>query len=189
MRGVSRTKGEVHEQRPVGADRLRVVQHPDRLVDEVLAQVVALGGGCRRFAQVVVADELGVELVSLAVEEAVEAVESPLQGPLLERPRRRGGLHLAEMPLAERERGVALVAQHLGQRRGMQRHLASHVGEAGVEVGERAHPDLVVVAPGEQCGASRGAERRDVEVGVAQPTRRQRVDVRGGDLRAVAAEM
>ena len=46
------------------------------VVDQVLAEVVAVGRRRGRVDVVVVVDELGVELVGLAVEEAVEAVEA-----------------------------------------------------------------------------------------------------------------
>ena len=57
--GVRGAEREVEEERPVGPDRLRVVDEPDRVVDQVLAEVVAvLGalpgarrGGCRRRAR------------------------------------------------------------------------------------------------------------------------------------------
>ena len=96
-----------------------------RAVDEVLAQVVAVLGACRRVDAVVVVGEVGGELVGLTVEEAVEAVEAALQRPLVERPGRRRVGHLAQVPLADRERRVALVAQHLGDRRRVVRDVAA----------------------------------------------------------------
>ncbi len=52
-----------------------------------------------------------MELVGLALEEAVVPVEAALAGPLVVGPGGRGVLHRAEVPLAEREGGVALVAE------------------------------------------------------------------------------
>ena len=67
--------------------------------------------------------------------------------------------------------------------------VAAHVGVAAVEVGDGAHPHGVVVPAGEQRGPGRRAQRGDVEIGVAQPLRGQTVDVRRGQLGAVAAEV
>ncbi len=160
-----------------------------RVVDEVLAQVVAVlrgGGGLDR---VVVVDELGRELVGLAVEEPVEPVEPPLAGPLVVRAGRRRVLHLAQVPLAEGEGGVPGVAQHLGHRGGVVRQVPAHVRVAAVEVRHGAHADRVVVAPRQERRPRRRAERRDVEVREAQPARGQPVDVRRVDVGPEAPEV
>ena len=73
---VGGAEGQVHEVGPVGPDRRGVVHEPDGVVDQVLAEVVALVGPGGGLDGVVVVDQLGVELVGLAVEEAVEAVEA-----------------------------------------------------------------------------------------------------------------
>ncbi len=182
-------EGQIGEEGPVGTDGRGVVDEADGVVDQVLAQVVALVGGGRGLDAVVVVDQLGMELVGLALEEPVEAVEPPLAGPLVVGPGRRGVLHGAQVPLAHGEGGVALVPQHLGHGGGVVGDVAAHVGIAAVEVGERAHPHGVVVPPGEQRGPGGGAQRGHVEVGVAQPAGGQAVDVGGGQVGAVAAEV
>ena len=189
MRGVGGAEGEIGEEGPVGSDRCGVVHELDGLVDEVLGEVVAVGDRAGRVDAVVVVDEIRRELVGLPVEEPVEAVEAALQRPLVERPGRRCLVHGAEVPLAEREGGVPLVAQDLAHRRGLVGDLPSHVREAAVEVGHRPHADAVMVAAREQRGARRRAERRDVEVRVAQTTGGQSVDVRSGDVRPEATEV
>ena len=161
----------------------------DGVVDQVLAQVVALVGGARRVDGVVVVDQLGVELVGLALEEPVVPVEAALARPLVVGAGGRGVLHGAQVPLAHGEGGVPLVAQHLGHGGGVVGDVAAHVRVAAVEVGDRAHPDGVVVPAGEQRGPGGRAQGGDVEVGVAEPLRGQTVDVRGGQLGAVAAEV
>ena len=180
VRGVHGAEGQVGEERPVGPDGHRVVDEPDGVVDQVLAQVVALLRGGRGLDVVVVVDEVGGELVGLALEEPVEAVEAALQRPLVEGAGRRRVLHGAQVPLAHRERGVPLVTEDLGHRRGVMGDVPAHVGVAAVEVGDGAHADGVVVAAGEQRGPGGRAQRGDVEVGVAQPVGRQGVDVGGG---------
>ena len=106
MRGMGRARREIEEERAVRPDRLRVVHEPDSPVDQVLGQVVSIFGAPRLVHGVIVVDQLGVELVGLAVEEAVEPVEAALERPLVVRARRRGVLHLAQVPLADRERRV-----------------------------------------------------------------------------------
>ena len=128
-------------------------------------------------------------LVGLAAEEAVVAVEAALRRPLIERADRRGLGHRRQVPLADRAGVVALRAQHLGQRAGAPRHAAAGAGEAVVPVGETAHADGMVIAPGEEAGARRRAQRGGVKAGVAQARRRERVDGGGRDLGAVAAEV
>ena len=186
MRGARR---EIEEERAVRPDRLRVVHEADGPVHQVLGQVVSLFGAPRLVHRVIVVDQLGMELVGLAVEEAVEPVEAALERPLVIGTRRRGVLHLAQMPLADRERRVPLVAQHLGHRRGVVRDVTAHVREAGAEVRQGPHPDLVMVPARQQGRPGRGAERCDVEVGVPQAVGGELVDVRRADRRAVAAKM
>ena len=89
MGGVGGAEGEVGQERPVGADPLAVADHQQQLIDEVLAEVVAVLGAGRRVGAVIVDDQLRVELVGLALQEAVEAVEAPAQRPLVEGPSRR----------------------------------------------------------------------------------------------------
>ena len=186
---VGGAEGDVGEERSIGSHTLAVGDHLQHLVDDVLGDVVAVLGSAGRFDGVVVADELGVELVGLAVEEPVEAVEAARRAAT---GRRAGGgalLHRGEVPLADGERRVALVAQHLCHGGGAVADVAEHVREAGLEVRHRAHPGAVLGATGEQCGAGGGAQRGDVEVGELQPAGREGVDVRCVDVAAVAAEL
>ena len=187
--GVHGAEGEIGEERAVRPDRDRVVDEPDGVVDQVLAQVVALLRGRRGLHVVVVVHQVRGELVGLPFEEPVEAVEAALQRPLVEGPGGRCVLHGREVPLAHGERGVALVTQHLGHGGGVVGDLPAHVGVAAVEVGDGAHAHGVVVAARQQRGAGGRAQRRDVEVGVADAVGRQGVDVGCGELGAVAAEV
>jgi hypothetical protein len=58
-----------------------IADHADRLVGEILGQVVAVGGRRGRFDAVVVADELGRPLVRVATEEPVVALEAEADRP------------------------------------------------------------------------------------------------------------
>ena len=161
----------------------------DGLVDEILGEVVSLIGGLRRIDAMVVVSEIRVELVRLAVEEAVETIEPALQGPRVVRAGGGGLIHGTQMPLAKGEGGIALVAQHLGHGGGMRGDLARHMRIAGVPVGDTAHADGVMVPTGEQRRTSGRAQRRDMEVRVTQTTCSETIDVRGDEIGTEAVEM
>ena len=108
VRCVCRAECDVLKERPVGPDREAVAREQQRMINEILAEVVALFGALRRLNVMVVVDELGAELVGLAVEESVEAIEAATERPLVERSGRRRLFHLHEVPLARAERGIAV---------------------------------------------------------------------------------
>ena len=190
-RGWRRRRGRGRTAGPGGRDRRSRIE-PIGVVDEVLGHVVAVLGAAGRVDVVVVVGQLGVELVGLALEEAVEAVEALLQRPVVVR---AGGRALApsgaRCHLPSGEGGVAVVAAAPRPRVaacGVMR--APHVREAGVPVRDAAHADRVVVAAGQQAGPSRRAQRGGVEVGVAQAARRRAGRWSGVSMRrAVAAEV
>ena len=191
---VGGTEGQVGEEGPVGPDALAVGDHAQRLVDQVLGQVVPVAGTvpsrvARRVDRVVVGHQLGVELVGLALEEPVEAVEAPGQWPLVERAGGRALLHRREVPLADAEGGVAGVVEDLGHGGGVVGDVAELVREPGAEVRHRPHAHGVWSPTREQRGPGGRAQRRDVEVGVLQTGGGEGVDVRRVDVGAVAAEL
>ena len=85
------------------------------------------------------------------------------------------------MPLADGERRVALVVQHLGHCRGVVGDLPGEVGEAAVHVRHAPHADGVVVSAGEERRTSGRAQRCHMEVRVAQAIGGEGVDVRRVD--------
>ena len=146
------------------------------LVDEVLAQVVAvLGGrragrrgGCRRRGR-------GGTGRSRPRGSRRSGRSPRCSGHWSNGPAAERVLHLARGATCRRERGVALVAQHLGDGRGVVRDVAEHVREAGAEVGDaRACRRVWWLRPVSSDGARRRAQRRDVEVGVLQAVRGER---------------
>ena len=189
VRGVRRAEAEVQVERLVGVDLAEVGDELDRLVDEVLGQVVALLGRPRRLDRVVVVDELGVPLARVAAQEAVEALEAAPQRPAVVRAGRRLVDARREVPLADHVRAVAVLEQHLGEHPVLERHDPVVAGVAGGELGDAGHAVAVVVAAGDDAGAARRAERRRVHVVEAQAVRRERVEVRRRDRAAVAAEV
>ena len=159
------------------------------LVDQVRGQVVALLGRRRRLDLVVVVDQVGIPLAGVAAEEAVEALEAAAQRPAVVGPGR--GLLVArrQVPLADHVGVVAVLEQHLGEHAVLERHDAVVAGVAGGELGDAGHAVAVVVAPGDDAGAARRAQRRGVHVVVAQAVGGERVEVRRLDRAAVAAEV
>ena len=189
VRGVRRAGAEVQVERLVGIDLLGVGDELDRLVGEVLGQVVALLGAPRRLDLVVVVDELGVPLARVAAEEPVVALEPAPQRPAVIRP---GGGLLArrdQMPLADHVGAVAVRQQHLRQEAVLERDQPVVARIAGRHLGDARHPVAVVVAAGDHARPARRAQRRRVHVVVAQPIGGQAVQVRRRDRAAVAAEL
>ena len=104
----------------LSGDQRLLLAHPgDRVVGQVLGQVVALLRACPGGSTAVVPSQQGrVVLVGLAAEEAVEVLEPVARGrPAVERPGRAGLPHRHLVALAERARCVAVQLEDLGQRR------------------------------------------------------------------------
>ena len=161
----------------------------DRLVDQIGRQMVALGIDPRRVDVSVVGDQFGRILIGLGIEKAVEAIEAAPQRPAVERP---GGAAFGQrrnVPLANHIVAIAVLSQHFRQRAGLARDLAAIAGIAGVEVGEAADADRMVVASGQQRRARRRAHRGGMEAGIAKAVGRELVDGRRPDGRAVTAEI
>ncbi len=81
MRCVAGPGREVHEPGLVRRRGLRIGQELQRLVSQVLGQVIPLGRGGRRIDLVVVVPEVGIPLIGQPTEKAVEAIEAPAQRP------------------------------------------------------------------------------------------------------------
>ena len=189
VRCVRGAGGQVGEERLAGRRLLLVLDHPDRLVDEVLGEVVALLGGRRRLDVVVVADQLRRPLAGLGAEEAVVLLEADAQRPPVEGTRGGGLRARHQVPLPDRHGVVAGVLEQPRHRRGAARDASGVAGEAESRLLGDAHADRVVVATGEQRGPGRGADRGHVEALVAQPATGDLVDPRGRDARAEAPEL
>ena len=102
--------GEVEEPRLVDVDVAEVLEALDGVVDQVGGEVVAVLDAAGRLDVVVVVDQRRDELVGLAREEAVPALEAAA-----ERPAVAAGAEVLlvlgrEVPLADRVGGVAVRA-------------------------------------------------------------------------------
>ena len=156
---------------------MRVEDLLDRVVGEVLAEVVALLRRPRLRDRRVVLCQVGIPLVGLAAEEAVEALEAAAERPAVERARRGVVLRRRQVPLAEAERVVAVLEQHLGQHPVLERHAPVVAGEARRQLHDARDAVRVVVATGQDARSRRGAQRRGVHVGVAQALGSDAIDV------------
>ena len=155
---------EVHEERLVGHQRLLLAHPAHAVVGEVLGEVVPLLGGRGRLDRGRAVVQRRVPLVVLAADEAVEALEPSAAGrPRVERAHRRGLPHRDLVALAELCRRVPVQLQRHGQRRLRVRPQRAVPGGRRGGLGDRSHPDRVVVAAGEQGLSGRRAQRRGVE--------------------------
>jgi hypothetical protein len=148
--GVGGAGAEVHEERLVGRDHLRVLDELNRPVGEVGREVVALLGGCGLVHRVVVVDRVRIPLVGLAAQEPVVALEAAADGPV---PLRRCHVHLVggdQVPLAEHVGVPAALAEDLGDRGALERNVAVGVREPAGGLGDAGHAVGGVVASGEQ---------------------------------------
>lgn len=166
---MGRAERHVGEERPVRRDRLLGPHPVDRVVDQVLRQVVAVlrqPVGLDRGGPGV---ELRVPVVHLRAHEAVERAE-PLAG---RPPRERPGLadlgRRGLVPLAEGGGAVAVAAQDLRDRGRARGPVAVVAGLRRRHLRRHAHADRVVVAAGQQRLPGRRAQGRDVEAAEAQP--------------------
>ena len=159
----------VDEERLVRHQRLLLADPVDRMIRHVLREVIALLGrtvGLDRHG--VLVDRRRV-LVRLAADEPVEVLEAAAGRPGVER------AHRARLPdghlvaLAELRCRVTVQLQRLGERGGRLRPDRVVAGRRRRDLGDAAHADGVVVAPGEQSLPRRRAERRRMEAVVAKP--------------------
>lgn len=88
-----------------------VTQHLDCFVGEIFGQVIAVFRTVGRLDEVIVLDQVGIPVVGLATEEAIEAVEALLGGPHLAAAAGRDVLLGDVVILAEPEGAVAVVLQ------------------------------------------------------------------------------
>ena len=159
--------------------------HCDRLIGEVVREVVGLAVAAFEHADgaVVLGDDR-VVLAGRPGQEAPPVVEAPRHGPVVERTGRALDVVGRQVPLAEATRHVAVVAQDPRQRRAALRPGGGVARERPGVLRDRAEPDAVMVAPGQQRGARRRAHRRHVEPVVREPHLLDAGQVRRTDLAA-----
>ena len=187
MGRVAGARRVVEEERLLRSDRFRVPDELQRLVRDVLGQVVTLLGRPRLVDQVVVVDQIGIPLIRLGAEEAVPALESTAGRPVAPG---SGQVHLVgrtEVPLPDHVGVPAALAEDLRQHPVLRRDRPACIREADRRLGDAGHAVPGVVAAREETRASRRAQSRRVELRVAQPLLDDSVDVRRLDRAAVTA--
>ena len=115
-----------------------------------------------------VAEQVRLPLVGVAADEAVEVLEAHAGRPLVERPDLAGGEGRRVVVLAEPRGRVAVVEQDAPDGGLVLADDAVVAGETGGLLGDHAEADRVVVAPGDQRGARRRAQRGGEDAVVAQ---------------------
>ena len=164
VRGMAGAGREIHEERLVRHQRLLLARPLDRLVGQVLGEVIALLGCLLRLDRRRAFVNGRIPLVGLAADEPVEVFEPAASGrPLVERP------HRARLPdrhfvaLAELRRRVAIEFEGHRERRLVLRQHRRVAGRRGRDLADAAHVHRVVIAAGQQRLACRRAQRRRVK--------------------------
>jgi hypothetical protein len=173
VRSVGRTRREIHEELLVWHQRLLLAHPGDRLVGQVLGEVVALIGRAPRMRASSALDQGRIPLICLAADEPEEMLKPGTCRPAVERAGRARLPSRDFVALAELRRRVAVQLEDLGQRRAS---VGPHRGVAGRRcrhLGDATHADRMMIAAAEKRGARRRANRRRVEARVLQPLRRQ----------------
>ena len=161
----------------------------DGAVGEIDAEVIAVLRTRRRRDRVVVLEQRRHELMRLAAVKSVPALKAAPARPGVAR-RGRVGLVLGrEVPLADGHRHVAVRGEDLGHEAVLARHSSPVAREADGEIGDSPHRVRVVVAAREQAGARSASTATWCGSWRAAPRPRPGVDVRRGDVGAVAPEL
>ena len=161
----------------------------DRLVDQVLAEVVTLLGRARRLHLVVVVHQVRIPLAGVTAQEAVEALEAAPQRPPVERARARLLVARRQVVLPDHERAVTVLQEHLGQEAVLERDHAVVPGITARQLGDGGHRVAVMVAARQDARTARRAQRRRVHVAVPQAVRRERIETGRLDRAAVTAQL
>src|SRR5262249_48081559 len=152
----------------IGRDLLGVGDHRLGLGDEIRRQVIALFRGLWSLDLHIVTHQLRVVLVRVAAKKTIIAFKSPTQWPAIIGAGGPGLLGRRQMPFAERISVVAILLQDLGKKAVLERDLAVGAREALGPFGDACHAVGVVIAPGQDTGARRRAQRGRVHIVVAQ---------------------
>lgn len=168
---------------------LSVGDELDRLVDQVLAEVVALLRRAWRLHLVVVIHQIRVPLAGVAAQEPVEALEAAPQRPPVIRACAGFLVARRQVVLPDHERAVPMIDQHLGQEAILKRNDPVVSGVAARQLRDARHRVAVMIAACQNARPARRTQRRRVHVAIAQPVRRQSVEAGRLDRAAVTAQL
>ena len=159
-----RAGGVVDEPRLLSVLRTDGVEPLDRLVGDVVGEVVQLLVLTLGYTEgrVVLGDDR-VILARGTGQEAPPVVEAPPGGPVVERARSTHVATRRHVPLAEPAGDVPVLLENAGQRGAGSRPHTGIARERPRELRDAAHPHPVVVTAGQHRGARGRADRGDVE--------------------------
>ena len=178
VRRVRAARHVVDEERLVGRQRVHAIHVVDGFVGHRRGQVPA-GLALERVDLRRVAEEVRLPLVGVAADEAVEVLEAHADGPLVERAC-LAGLELRRVVvLAEPRGGIAVVLEDAADGGLVLGDDAVVAGKTGGLLGHHAETGRVMIAPGDQRRPRGRAQRRGMEVGVAQARLGDAVERRG----------
>ena len=180
MRRMGAARHIVDEERLVGCGLVQAVEIVDGVIRHARRQVpagLALEGEDLRG----VAEQVGLPLVGVAADEAIEILEPHADRPLVEGTCHAGLEGRRVVILAEPRGGIAIVLQDAADGGLVLADDRVVAGEARRLLGDHAEARRVVVASGDQGRTGGRAQRRRVHVGVAQPRRRHAVKCRRGN--------
>ena len=160
--------GEIEEERLVGSHRIVLVQPFDGVVGQIDGQVIARARLARGLHRHRVAIKPGLPLAVGTALETVKIFEAQRRRPMVEGTDRVDFPAWGVVPLAESRSGIAVVLQDLGHRSSTLRPDRIVARVTGGAFDHRAEADFMVVAPREQGGTGRRAQRIDVKAVVAQ---------------------
>jgi hypothetical protein len=126
----------------------------------------------------IVVHQIRIPLVGLRAKEPVEPLEASADRPLV---LDRREVHLilgAQVPLADHVGVPAALAEHLGDRRALERDMPVRVGKAGSRLRDARHPVRSVISSGQQARARRRAQRSRMKVCVPRAALGDAIDVR-----------
>jgi hypothetical protein len=189
VRGVRGAGAQLQVERLVRGDLLGVGDEPDRLVDQVLGQVIPLLGGAWRLHLVVVIDQFRMPLAGVTAQEPVEPLEAPSQRPAIIRPGRGLELRRQQMVLAHQVGAVPVRQQHLRQEPVLERDLSVVTRVARGHLVDRRGRVRVMVTAGHDARPRRRAQRRGVHIRIQQPAGGQRIQIRRGDRAAITPQL
>ena len=176
VRRVRGAEAQMQVERLGRVDLLDVGDELDRLVDQVLAEVVTLLGRARRLHLVVVVHQIRIPLAGVTAQEPVETLEAAPQRPPVKRARGRLLVARRQVVLPDHERAVAVLDEHLGQEAVLERDDAVVAGIAAGQLRDGGHRVAVMVAASQDARTAGRAQRCRMHVVIAQAVRGERVE-------------
>lgn len=158
----------IEEERLIRRNDAELSHVADRLIRHVSREVVAgLSDPWKNLC--VIAEQVGCPLVGLAAHEAIEVFETHPRGPLVVGARQAVLIARRVVVLAEPGRRIAVVFQDFTDAGVIETEDGIITWITGGLLGDHTETHGVMIAAGNQSRARGRAERRRVELGVAEP--------------------